>query len=86
MPRLTKEERAELEAKLAADDDDDDDEVELGFADGSHFRGKMSRARQVAKARGYKLEADPPDDSQDDAKDTSKAKDTGTRFAGRRVS
>lgn len=60
MARLTKEERAELEARLAADEDDEDDEVELGFADGSHFRGKMSRARQVAAARGYKIDPDPP--------------------------
>ena len=82
MARLTKEQRAELEAQLAADDDDDDDEVELGFADGSHFRGKFSRARQVAAARGFKLDPDPPIDKGDDKGDDK----GGTRFAGRRVS
>ena len=84
MARLSKEERADLEARLAADDDDDDDEVELGFADGSHFRGKFSRARQVAAARGYKLDPDPPAEGKSEAKP---GKDEGgTRFAGRRVS
>ena len=85
MARLTKEERAELEARLAADDDDDDDEVELGFSDGSHFRGRMSRAREVARARGFKLEADPPAEKPE-AKSGGKGDEGGTRFAGRRVS
>ena len=84
MPKLTQAERAELEARLAADDDDDDDEVELGFADGSHFRGKFSRARKVAAARGFKLDPDPPDES-DPAEGKGKG-EGGTRFAGRRVS
>ena len=74
--------RAEIEAELAAlDADDDDDEVELGFADGSHFRGRFSRARQVAAARGFKLDPDPPAEGDDKDK-----KPEGTRFGGRRVS
>ena len=81
MAKLTPARRAELEAELAADDDDDDDEVELGFADVSHFRGKFSRARKVAAARGFKLDPDPPDEG--DEKDK---KPEGTRFGGRRVS
>lgn len=83
MPKLTAKERAELEAKLAADDDDDDDEVELGFADGSHFRGTFRRARSVAAARGFKLDPDPPATEGDDK---GKGDAGGTRFAGRRVS
>jgi hypothetical protein len=49
MPRLTKEERAELEAQLAADDadDDDSDEVTIGKADGSSFTGTFRRALQL---------------------------------------
>lgn len=82
MAKLTKAERAELEARLAADDDDDDDEVELGFADGSHFRGTFKRARQIAAARGFKLDPDPPGDDKDDDKDKPAG---GTRFAGRRL-
>jgi len=45
MPRLTKEERAELEARLAEDDDEDDDEIEIGRPDGSYVRGKTRRLR-----------------------------------------
>lgn len=81
MARMSKEERAELEARLAADDDgDDDDEVSLTFADGSGFKGSMRRARSVAAARGYKLDPDPPAD--DDKKPAGEVK----RFnAGRRT-
>jgi hypothetical protein len=91
MARMTKEERAELEAKLAADDeaDPEDDEVELGFGDGSYFRGKYHRARGVAASRGFKLEADPDTKADKPLKATAKddSEDDGktTRF-GRRVS
>lgn len=82
MARLTKAERAELEAQLAADDDaDDDDEVTISHGDKS-FKGSYRRARGVAAAWGIKLAADPPDD--DDA-DGKKAKPETTRFAGRRI-
>src|SRR5215469_13058105 len=81
MARMSKEERAALEARLADDDAaEEDDEVSLTFADGSGFTGSYRRARAVAKARGYKLESDP--EPKDDPKDDPK----GTRFAGRRVS
>lgn len=85
MARLTKEERAELEARLAEDTDDDDDEVEIGLGDGKYFRGRASRAKQVAAAHGIKLEPDPPADPKDPKADP-KVKDAGTRFGGRRVS
>ena len=82
MARLSKDEQAELERlQAAAAADDDDDEVELGFADGSKFRGSYRRAKQVASARGYKLEADPAKDDDDDD-----GKTKPTRFAGRRIS
>ena len=85
MARLSKEERAELEARLAADDDaDDDDEVEIGHGDKT-FRGSYRRARGVAAAWGIKLEADPPAEPKTDPKG-SKGDEGGTRFAGRRVS
>lgn len=88
MGKLTKAERAELEARLRADDDDDEsDEVQVGFADGSHFRGSWKRAKGVAAARGVKLERDPEDDGQDD--EDSKGSEQGgevKRFAGRRLS
>lgn len=88
MGKLSKEERADLEARLAADDeaDDDGDEVELGFADGSHFRGPLRRARTVAKARGYKLDPDPEPGEKGDGKDDGKGDGKTVRFAGRRVS
>jgi hypothetical protein len=49
MPRLTKEERAELEARLADDDADDDesDEVTVSRPDGSSFTGTFRRALQL---------------------------------------
>jgi len=48
MARLTPEERAELEARLAADDDDDgDDEVTISRGDGTSFTGKFRRALQL---------------------------------------
>lgn len=81
MARLSKEERAELEAKLAADDEDDeDDEVEVGFGDGSYVKGKFRRVSEAAAARGFKLKPDPVPDKP--AKD-----DSGNvkRFSGRRV-
>lgn len=48
MPKLTPEQRAELEAQLAADDDDDEsDEVTVSRADGSSFTGTFKRALQL---------------------------------------
>ena len=48
MARLTKEERAELEARLAEDDEDDEsDEVTVKKADGSSFTGTFRRALQL---------------------------------------
>lgn len=85
MARLSKEERAELEARLAADDDDDDDdEVEVGFGDGSYVKGKYRRVADAAAARGFKLRPDPA--PEDDGKPAKPAKGNVTRFSGRRVS
>jgi hypothetical protein len=79
MPRLSKEERAELEARLAEDDaDDEDDEVEVGNPDGSYFKGKYSRAKKL----GYVKEPAPPADPKAGKGDGGEVK----RFGGRRVS
>ena len=61
MAKLTKEERAELEAKLAADDDEDDesDEVSISLPNGTGFTGSYRRAKEVAAAHGLKLRPDP---------------------------
>ena len=81
MAKLTPEERAELEARLAEDDQDDqDDEVEIGRGDGSYFRGKYSRALKL----GYVTEPARKDDEGGKDKDKS---GTVKRFqSGRRVS
>ena len=54
--RLTPEERAELEARLAEDDDDEDDEVTITSKDGSSFTGSFRRARQL----GFVKVPEPP--------------------------
>ena len=48
MPKLTAEERAELERQLADDDaDDESDEVTVTKPDGSSFTGTFKRALQL---------------------------------------
>jgi hypothetical protein len=87
MPKLTPEERAELEARLADDNDDDDDEVEVGFADGSYFKGKFRRAAAAAEARGFRLTPAPA--AEGDPKKSAGKGGTVTqgRFtSGRRIS
>jgi len=87
MPKLTREERAELEARLAADDDDDDDdELEIEY-DGKRVRGTYRRVSEVAAAWGFKLRADPEPDDKPEGKGKGKS-DGGDvrRFAGRRIS
>jgi len=69
--------RKELEAELAAldaDEDPEDDEIELGFDDGSYFRGSYRRAKGVASARGFKLAPDPEPAEGEDDKDKPKPK------------
>ena len=71
--------RKELEAELAAldaDEDPEDDEIELGFDDGSYFRGSFRRAKGVASARGFRLAPDPEsaEGDGDDKKDAAKGK------------
>ena len=86
--KLTKEERAELEARLAEDDaaDDGDDEVEISF-NGQSFRGAFRRAQSVAKAWGFKLEPDPePPADEGSGKGGKGGGGEVKRFAGRRVS
>lgn len=56
MPKLTPEERAELEARLADDEDDEDDEVTVTNKDGSSFTGTFRRARQL----GFVKLPEPP--------------------------
>jgi hypothetical protein len=63
MARLTKEERAELEARLADDDADDDesDEVTVARPDGSSFTGTFRRALQLGLVSLPDAKADPKD-------------------------
>jgi hypothetical protein len=78
MPKLSKEERAELEARLKADDDDDDDADEVTISHGDKsVTGSYRRVKGIASAWGLKLEADPPPKHDDEEKPV--------RF-GRRVS
>lgn len=64
MARLTKEERAELEARLAEDDEDDEsDEVTVKRADGSSFTGTFRRALQLGLVS--RPEAKPAKDAKD---------------------
>jgi len=89
MAKLSPEERADLEARLAADDTDDDDgdESEL-TVNGVTFRGTMRRIRDFAAANGVKLIPDPPAPAAAKGKGTGKdsADDTVRRFSGRRIS
>lgn len=60
MARLTKEERAELEARLAEDDEDDEsDEVTVARADGSSFTGSFRRALQLGLVTKPEPKTDP---------------------------
>ena len=60
MPKLTAEERAELEAKLAEDDEDDEsDEVTVSKADGSSFTGTFRRALQLGLVTVPEAKKDP---------------------------
>ena len=79
MAKMTAEERADLEARLRADDDDDeDDEVEVGRSDGSYFKGSYRRAKKL----GYVIEPAPKGDGDGDAGKGSNVK----RFnSGRRT-
>jgi hypothetical protein len=62
MARLTKEERAELEARLAEDEDDDSDEVEIGLGEGKYFRGSYKRARSLGYVKDPRDSKDEPDE------------------------
>jgi hypothetical protein len=89
MAKLTKEERAELEARLAEDDDDDDDgrDHEVGFGDGSYVKGAYKFVSEAAAARGFKLRPDPAPEP-DAKKSAGKGGNvTQGRFtSGRRIS
>jgi hypothetical protein len=62
MARLTKEERAELEARLAEDDEDDEsDQVTVARADGSSFTGTFRRALQLGLVSKLEPKAEPKD-------------------------
>lgn len=63
MPKLTPEQRAALEAQLAADDDDDgDDEVEIGLGEGKYFRGSYRRAKHLGYVTEPAPKEEPPKD------------------------
>ena len=60
MPKLTAEERAELEARLAEDSDDDEsDEVTIGRPDGTSFTGTFKRALQLGLVKLPDAKPDP---------------------------
>ena len=62
MAKLTKEERAELEARLAEDDDDDEsDEVTVSKPDGSSFTGTFRRALQLGLITKPEPKPEPKD-------------------------
>lgn len=92
MPRLSKEERAELERKLQEDDDFEDDfEVEIRNDTGASARVPYRKGKSwLQKNFGIDLDPDPGDDDSDDADDkkpaAKKEPDTVRRFAGRRIS
>jgi len=81
------EQRAALEAQLAAlDDDDDTDEVTIRRGDDS-FTGSWRRAVEVAASWGFSLKKPPAADPESEP---GKGKDKGgpaevRRFAGRRI-
>jgi hypothetical protein len=88
VPKLSKQERAELEARLAEDDaeDDDDFEVEIG-SEGNYARVPYRKGKSwLQKTFGIDLDAEPKQEAKpkDDSGDQDAAKPA--RFAGRRVS
>ena len=89
MPKLTKEQRAELEAQLAADDADEDDSFEVEFGeDGKYARLPYAKAKSwLQKTFGIDLDevtADPPAD--DKGKKPAAKKDEGEGGEVRRFS
>jgi len=64
MPKMTPEERAELEARLAADDADDEDDFEVTIKDGDKsLTAPYRKAREWAqKTFGIDLDAEPKQD------------------------
>ena len=85
MARMSREERAELEARLAEDDADDDesDEVTVGRPDGSTFKGTFKRALQL----GF-VSLPEPKTPKGKAGEGGEGGEGGEvkRFSGRRVS
>ena len=84
MAKMSKDERARLEALLAADDeaDDDDRPVKYTHKDGSSLEGSFARVAAFANALGVKLVADKAPDDDESGGDGGQVK----RFAGRRIS
>ena len=82
MAKLTPEERAELEARLAEDDaDDESDEIEYSIGDET-VRGSYRRVSEFAESRGKSLRRPKADAAADE-----KPKGEVKRFqSGRRVS
>jgi hypothetical protein len=88
MPKLTKEERAELEAKLAADDQDEEDDFEIEIRDGDKAaRLPYSRGRAyVQKHFGIDLDPEPETDEADEPKAKPDAKVVPAHFGRSRRS
>jgi hypothetical protein len=67
VPKLTAEQRAELEAQLAADDADDDDDFDFDYTEGDRsIRMPWSRRHALAEL-GFKHAPKPPAAKTDDS-------------------
>ena len=80
MPKMTAEERAELEARLAADDADDEDDFEVTIKDGDKsLTGPYRKAKQWARDNfGIDLDAEPKQDPDEAEPPAKGGKATGT--------
>jgi hypothetical protein len=88
MAKMTAAERAELEAKLAADDQDDDDDFEIEIRDGDKAaRIPYSRGRSyLQKHFGIDLDPEPEPDEPADPKAPKDAKVVPAHFGRTRRS
>jgi hypothetical protein len=88
MPKMTAAERAELEAKLAADDQDDDNDYEIEIRDGDKAtRIPYSKGRSwLQKNFGIDLDPEPDSDEPADPKVKPDAKVVPAHFGRTRRS
>ena len=75
MAKMTAAERAELEAKLAADDQDDDNDYEIEIRDGDKAtRIPYSKGRSWLQ-KNFGIDLDPEPDADDEPKDPKAPRD-----------